>query len=389
MTEVPTPSAADARIVRKLERRVADRRLGRTVSYLVLDTAANRVVASRAADRRMLPASNMKVITAVNALTALGPDRRLATRVVQASSPNDLVIVGGGDPMLRKQQVRDMARALAPAMDPSQPVTIRVDDSLFGDAVDGPGWPSSYTPSIAAPVRALGMLGEYAPDTAMNVGQAFANELGRAGITATVAGRVAADPMWPVVAEVSHPVSDAVRLMLLVSENNVAEVLYRQVALALGQPPTWAGGEAAARGQLAALGIDTAGLALKDGSGLSRANRLTALSLANVVRLSRTGDPAVFGPMYAADGMPTSGRSGTLDDRYGRFTTPRSRCAAGAVRAKTGTLFDTIALSGTTIGTDGREKVFSVIVNDRPLGVSQLATRQAVDALAATVRGCR
>lgn len=379
--------SAESRIVRTLERRVADRRLGPATSYVVLDTADNRVVAARAADRRMLPASNMKIVTAVTALAALGPDAQLTTRIVSAG-PNDLVIVGGGDPMLRKSEVRAMARALAPTLDPALPVSVRVDDSLFGDPGDGPGWPSSYTPGIASNVRALGMLGEYASDTARNVAQAFANELGRAGITATVGGRVAADPAWPVVASVSHPVSEAVRLMLLVSENNVAEVLFRQVALASGQPATWAGGEAAARAQLAALGIDVTGLALKDGSGLSRTNRLTALSLANIVRLSRSGDPR-FAAMYDPAAMPTSGASGTLDDRYGRFTTKRSRCAAGAVRAKTGTLFDTIALSGITTGADGREKAFSVLVNERPRRFSQLATRQAVDALAAAVRGCR
>lgn len=378
---------AEERMVRMLERRVADRRLGRKTSYVVIDTAENRVIAARAADRRMLPASTMKIVTAVTALTAIGPDTPLTTRIA-AAGPNNLVIIGGGDPMLRKSEVREMARTLAPTLDPAVPVTIRIDDSLFGDAGDGPGWPASYTPGIASNVRSLGMLGEYASDTARNVAQAFANELGRAGVTSTFAGRVIADPAWPVVASVSHPVSEAVQLMLLVSENNIAEVLYRQVALALGQPATWAGGEAAARAQLASLGVDLTGLALKDGSGLSRDNRLTALALTNIVRLSRTGDPR-FAVMYEPAAMPTSGVSGTLDDRYGRFTTKRSRCAAGAVQAKTGTLFDTIALSGITTGADGREKSFTVLVNARPQRFSQLATRQAVDALAAAVHGCR
>lgn len=378
---------AEATSIARLTKRLSNPRLGRRTAVVVLDAADNRVVYARRADERMLPASNMKIVTAVNALSALGPERLLTTSVAQMGTPNSLVIIGGGDPMLRKSEVRAMARAVVPTLDPTQPVVVNLDDHLFGDAGPGPGWTRSYAPRIVAPVRALGMLGEYADDTARNVAQAFVNELGRAGITASVGTRVVADPAWPVLQATSHSVAEAVRMMLLVSENNVAEVLYRQVALALGQPATWAGGAAAATAQLATLGIDTTGLALTGGSGVSRRDRLTALALANILRLTRSGNPA-FAAMYEPGGMPTSGSSGTLDDRYGRFTTKRSRCAAGAVRAKTGTLFDTIALAGTTPGADGREKVFAILVNDRPRGWSQLATRQAVDGLVATINGC-
>ena len=379
---------AEARIATKIAKRLSNPRLGRDTAVVVMDAADNRVVFAREADASQLPASNMKIVTAVNALASMGADRVLSTRVAQMGTPNQLAIIGGGDPMLRKTEVRAMAHSVVPTLDPTQPVVVSIDDSLFGDPGRGPGWTSSYMPRIVAPVRALGMRGEYAQDTARNVAQAFVNELGRAGITATVGGRVVADPAWPVVAQTTHTVGEAVREMLLVSENNIAEVLYRQVALALGQPATWAGGEAAAAAQLAALGIDVTGLQLKDGSGVSRADRLTALSLANVLRLTRVGDPARFAAMYEPTGMPTSGASGTLDDRYGRFTTKRSRCAAGAVRAKTGTLFDTIGLSGTTTGADGREKLFSILVNQRPRAYSQLSTRQAVDGLVATITGC-
>jgi len=58
------------------------------------------------------------------------------------------------------------------------------------------------------------------------------------------------------------------------------------------------------------------------------------------------------------------------------------------VFAKTGTLFDTIGLSGYTRGADGELKVFSALVNDRPQRYSPLSTRQAVDGLVATVNGC-
>ena len=92
--------------------------------------------------------------------------------------------------------------------------------------------------------------------------------------------------------------------------------------------------------------------------------------------------------MFEPDAMPVSGVSGTLDDRYGRFVTRQSRCAQGDVQAKTGTLFDTIGLSGvaTTVGRTGA--LFAILVNDRPQRYSALSTRQAVDGLTATITGC-
>jgi D-alanyl-D-alanine carboxypeptidase/D-alanyl-D-alanine-endopeptidase (penicillin-binding protein 4) len=238
-------------------------------------------------------------------------------------------------------------------------------------------------------VTSLARLGDYSKDPSAGALKVFSQRLEALGFTVQRGPEVdvAADAT-PLASVSKHTATDAVHLMLRESENNVAEVLFRQVAIAKGQPATWAGGQIAATATLAELGLDTAGLALVDGSGLSRKNRLTALTLANVTRFSSTGDPARFAVMYDASAMPISGVSGTLDSKYGRFTTKQSRCARGAVRAKTGTLFDTIGLSGVTNATDGQQKAFSILVNDRPQRFTALATRQAADGLAATVNGC-
>jgi D-alanyl-D-alanine carboxypeptidase len=58
------------------------------------------------------------------------------------------------------------------------------------------------------------------------------------------------------------------------------------------------------------------------------------------------------------------------------------------VQAKTGTILGTIALSGVAMTKHSGERLFSVIVNDRPLRFSALDTRRAVDNLAATAEGC-
>ena len=80
--------------------------------------------------------------------------------------------------------------------------------------------------------------------------------------------------------------------------------------------------------------------------------------------------------------------SGTLSPSNGRYLTPPTSCARGKVWAKTGTLFDTIALSGLTYGSDHRLKAFAVLVNDRVQSYPPLTTRGYVDRIAATTNGC-
>lgn len=380
-------NAAEARMSLKLAERLRNRALGTDVTVAVLDEATNRLIVNRGATVPQLPASNMKVITALAALATLGPDRRFSTRVLAGSRPNEVILQGGGDPLLTDRDLRRLARLTAAKLTRGRPVTLRIDDHLFAGPLRAPGWPRSYLGSVAAPVRSLARVGDYSTGNLTRAVAIFRKALARRGFTVALRSGIRAPANANVLAEVSrHDVRQAVKLMLSESENNVAEVLFRHTALASGQPGTWAGGRQAVTSLLSSLGLDTTGLRLMDGSGLSRANRVTALALAQIARLSRL-DPR-FATMYERGAMPVSGRSGTLDDRYGRYSTKPSRCARGKIRAKTGTLFDTVGLTGITIGGDGQEKSFSILVNHRPQRVSTLTTRRAVDGLAATINGC-
>lgn len=382
-----SPEQADARVTTKLSKRLSNPRIGGDVSVVVLDRDSGRLVFSSAADDLQLPASNMKVVTAVTALASMAPETRFTTRVLSTGTPNDLVLQGGGDPLLTRAMVRGLMDQSVASLDPALPVVLHADVSRFPAPKRPGGWPRAYVPSVASSVTPLAFYGDYRSDPTRVVMDTAIAHLTSAGFTVTRGADTVAPPDAPVIAEaVGRPLTDVIAVMLRDSENNIAEVLFRQVAIATGNAPTWDGSEAAATAVLANLGIDTTGSRLDDGSGLSRRNRVTALMLANVVRLSRT-DPR-FAPMYVDHAMPIAGRSGTLDDRYGRFTTKQSRCAAGLARAKTGTLFDTIGLSGVTPGADGTEKVFSILVNHRPKRFSPLATRQAVDGLVSTITGC-
>src|SRR5690606_38821568 len=259
---------------------------------------------------------------------------------------------------------------------------------LYGTPKKGPGWTDSYQPYIARPVRPLGRIGVYQWDSAQEAGGVFTSALRARGIKARTAGHQDAPESAPVAAAVTgDTVAAQVRYMLQVSENNIAEMLYRQVAVERGRKGTFKGGRLAARDTLRELGLDTTGLRLMDGSGLSRDDRLTPRLLTGLLA---EGLDTEAHPEFESflDALPVGGRTGTLSASTGRFTTSPSKCAAGQVFAKTGTLFDTIGLSGYTKGADGELKIFSALVNDRPQSYSPLSTRQAVDGIVATINGC-
>lgn len=406
-----TPAASNARLVRVETARVKAPALGGQVSMSVSNLTGPSIYARYSVTPR-LGASNMKLVTAVTAMRTMGLDHTFATRVVRGTTSHDVVLVGGGDPMLTSANLAGLARSTAAALAASWPApppavgagvaptpqayAVRIDDSLFPTPTLAPGWPRDYQPYVVRPVRALVRDGRLLWDTGADAGGYFAAALraNLAGLAATrpdltvsvrFAGRTVAPASAAVIARFAgHSVRSALSWMLLVSENQVAEMMFRLSALASGYPATWAGGRAAATKALSRLGIRTTGLVLADGSGVSRSDRLTSLSLLQLLRAAAS--PA-HPELAALRGMlPVAGVSGTLSHRFGSGL---SRCARGRVQAKTGTLHDTVALSGYTTGTDGRTKVFAILVSPRPeRSYSVTATRAAVDLLATTVTGC-
>lgn len=109
----PRPAAADP------EALIAAARLGGPVAYAVADARTGALLEARTPDLALPPASVTKAITALYALEALGPAHRFTTRLL-ATGPvagglvqGDLVLAGGGDPVLTTDTLGDMAAALA------------------------------------------------------------------------------------------------------------------------------------------------------------------------------------------------------------------------------------------------------------------------------------
>ncbi|MHA6757847.1 D-alanyl-D-alanine carboxypeptidase/D-alanyl-D-alanine endopeptidase [Streptacidiphilus sp. PAMC 29251] len=411
------PTAADRTVAARLQVRFAGAGLGAGAVGQVVDVASGRTVWASGAGTGRMPASTNKLAVAVAALTALGPDRTEQTSTRYAAATGTLYLVGGGDQRLTSADLGALAAATAKALIRQQlPVTaLRVDDSLFPAptaATASPGWLPGYYPSELAPVRALALCGARVNDTALAAGKLFAGQLAQqltasgvrltasgvrltaSGVRLTASGvrltagqpTRAAAPATAVelAAHTSKPLWEAVEYMLKVSDNNIAEGLLRLTALARHRPPTWQDGTAAVREILTGYRIPLRGVAMFDGSGLSRRDRMTAAALSALAALAV--DPRAGKQLWPLfPGLPIAGQDGTLAARLHRFSIGPSRCAAGLVHAKTGTLHDTVALAGVARGHDGRWKAFAFVENG-PVPLSR--ARDGVDRLAATVTGC-
>jgi serine-type D-Ala-D-Ala carboxypeptidase/endopeptidase (penicillin-binding protein 4) len=421
-TRVSTTSA-NARISQVLAKRSSSKVLGRRFTMTVWDTASGSYVFQRRAGSSLRGASTTKVLTAVGALATLGPDHRFPTTVRAGTTPDEVVLVAGGDPLLSSADLRALASAtvgslgLAPpappapsdaaspgAPDPAAPVpaasetapapapatrsiTVRADDSLFTGSGRSRGWPSSYLPWQVRPVGAFARDDRKVRDATRDAGSYFAAALRDLGVSATYAGRAAPAPEAVTLASIAgHSVAEAVSRMLLISDNDTAEMLFRHIAVARGLPGTWAGARRALADTLRELQVPLDGVRIIDGSGLSLEGRLTAGALTSALARALSPEHAELAGIRGW--LPVAGRTGTLKSGYKRFHSRPAKCAAGLIQAKTGTVADAIALAGYAAGADGQTKIFVSIVNSRPTRYSRVTTRVAVDRATSSITGC-
>ena len=394
-TVVATPAAlttAQQRIGAKLATRSRSATFGGGLTGRVVDAETGQIVWTRDGTAPRVPASNTKIATALTALQVLGPETRITTRVLvgrRTSLTVYVCLVGGGDPSLTGRALDAMAASTLEAIGPlgGRRIAVSVDDSLFPTPTLATGWTTGYHPLQVAPVRALIVNDHKVMDTAVDAGQVLARELTARGaaVRATVPRRPAADHPVEAATWSSPPVRTLVADMLRVSDNDYAEQLLRLAALETRGSATWADAAAAQRQTLATLGVSVDGVRLHDGSGLSRANRVTPKALLAMLRVAWSPAHPALRWIYGSTALPVAGLTGSLSPERGRFVTAPSSCAKGEVAAKTGTLRDVVALSGVTTGADGRRQIFSFLVNGPE---SSLTVRRAVDGLAATVHGC-
>ncbi len=408
--QAPAPTASG--LARVLGPLLSARTLG-SATGVVVDPGTGDTLYSRAATTPTMPASTAKIATSVAVLAAGGPDTRLQTAVVEGARAGEIVLVGGGDPTLTARppakgarasypapaSLADLAAATARALQQAGTTSVRLryDDFLFSGPPVSPAWEPTYVRGgSVAPITALTVdEGRLRPRTAhgtdprsKNPSQSAAREFARllttSGVKVTGAPVRARAPEGAqrIAAVHSPPLSALVEQALTISDNDLAESLARRVAVAKGVPASFDGATTATRQVLQELGIDTAGMALYDGSGLSRRDRLPVGVLGQILATAASSRHPELRAVLT--GLPVAGFSGTLEDR---FDAGKAAAAAGVVRAKTGTLAGVGALAGVTRDADGRLLAFAFVADDVPAGGSDRA-RAALDRAAAALAAC-
>jgi D-alanyl-D-alanine carboxypeptidase/D-alanyl-D-alanine-endopeptidase (penicillin-binding protein 4) len=398
---LPPGSADPTKVAAALSSALDQPELGSRLGFVALDPSSGAVLATRGTGP-FVPASTAKLLTSFSALSLIDPQHRFTTRVVADGAVTEggtIVLVGGGDPYLvtKRAKVHDraihadlttLAARTAKALKQADVTSVRVrfDASLFTGPSASPTWPKSYlSGNIVTPVSALwtdqGVQGGVrSADPAVSAANIFAELLARDGIRMTGdPSAKQAVPTDPTVAAVqSATVGQIVGTLIRTSDNQAAEVMLRHVAIAAGRPATFDGGSEGVLAALAAAHIDTSGLKLFDGSGLSRHDRVAPTTLAETLHAAserpRTSS--------LVSDLPVSGFTGTLVRRFA--TLPG---ALGLVRAKTGTLTGVHSLAGYAVDAEGVPIIFALMAD----GTSKIASataEAALDRVAAALATC-
>ncbi len=414
------------------------------VAVMVQDLRSGEVLVNRLGERPLMPASNLKVLTAAAALLGLGPDARFETRfeasgtVANGRLDGTLVVRAGADPMHEREGNGSLDRWLDPLAEDLKKAGIRkvkgplvLDTSGFEKPGPAAEWPAAsahwqdycalsggfnanggvfrvtveprggrakvtlrprhhglkrrgsvsvkgkkndlrvganaggVTVGGSVPAKMAEFVTEFRhPDPIQLFGESILGGLEARGIQfeerTFVQGTGGAGPMR-LLHTMSSPVTSVLDAVLLDSNNAVTDQLFLLVGHRLGGGGTRAKAAAAIRKVLEKAGVDTSELRQADGSGLSKANRLTASCLVQTLSaLSRT-PMAIRRAFYSS--MPLAGSSGSLKNRM------KGTAAEGFVIAKTGWVSGASSLSGYVLGSDGRPAIaFSIIVGYPRIG---------------------
>jgi len=322
-------------------------------------------------------ASNAKLFTTTAALARYGTEGTLGTELLGTGELDtegvfrgSVYLRGGGDPTFGSRRfttrsygggasVQDLAALLEDTG--VERITGRVygDESAFDALRGGPDSGYGVSPWVG-PLSGLsynrGLATEggrgYQADPPAFAAARLDDALEARGVTVRLKPRAGVTPVDArVLASVeSPPMERLIRLTNKQSDNFFAEMLLKDIAHQAGGVGTTAAGARIAAIHARGLG---ASATLVDGSGLSRSNRASPLSVVRLLSaLYRSDD---YDPFVGS--LPIAGQDGTLFDRMRRGAA-RWRC-----RGKTGTLSNVSALSGYCEARSGENYVYSILMN--------------------------
>jgi D-alanyl-D-alanine carboxypeptidase/D-alanyl-D-alanine-endopeptidase (penicillin-binding protein 4) len=351
---------------------------GASSGLLVVDAETEEVVCAGGATKQLPLASNTKLFTTSAALSKLGPETTIATKVMTDGTIDEngvlhgsLYLKGAGDPALGTPAFYDSYLAglgtnifaLVPQLKRAgiTSVTGRLfgDDTIF-DRKRGVADSGYATSQYIGPLSGLdfnsGFAGNtsgahFSSDPAKLATQTLDNSMRHSGIKIgpTIALRPTPADAKSIAVIHSPPISEIVNTTDVYSDNFFAEMLEKLLGARFGGAGTTAAGTRVVEAYARSLGSH---ISQVDGSGLTRTN---LASPEDVVHLLLGINKSEIGEEFIQD-LALSGKEGTTAGRM------KGTAAYGRCRLKTGTLTGVSNLSGYCFNTDGKVMVFSTLM---------------------------
>lgn len=356
------------------------------VTGLVVDKDSGEVLYQRGAEQQRVPASNLKILVDYALLDRVDPTERYETSVRRQNDV--LTLVAGGDTLLGTglsqpddivghAGLRTLAQEVVQGLSqgPSH-YRVNLDTSIYRGPSVNPAWAQGdIDAGEVTAVSPIAFYSHYSPDDQgkasrsrpAEAGQevhryfvSLLNELGaQKNLSFSLGEEEPGTENSERIAQVSSAtVAEQAAYMMQHSDNMLAETLGRNLAVSLGREGSFEQARASIQETLEQNGIDTAGFHPVDICGLSGENKVTNRMIVQV--LEAIADSSAHTTL-ALDGFPVAGGSGTLALR---FNSADTRQAQGYARAKTGTLYSVISLSGYGYSASGKTLVYSFITND-------------------------
>jgi D-alanyl-D-alanine carboxypeptidase/D-alanyl-D-alanine-endopeptidase (penicillin-binding protein 4) len=372
---------------------------GQASGLLVVEAESGKVVCGSAVSTQRPLASNMKLFTTATALSRLGPDFQIPTKLFSDGQIDangvlhgSLYLQGGGDPALGtpvfynsylaglgtnlfalKPQVRAAGISAVSGR-------LYADDTIF-DRLRGVADSGYATSSYIGPLSGLafnsGFSGSssssgFSSDPAKLAAAKLARALRGAGIDIPTKVALSATPADAKRVGIlqSPSLTEIVNTTDVYSDNFFAETLLKLLGARLGGGGTTAAGAAVVEDFARENGSAVHAV---DGSGLTRSNRASPRQVVDLL-LAMRGDPA--GDEFIQD-LALTGHEGTVADRT------HGTAAYGRCRTKTGTITGVSNLSGYCFNTSGRVMAFSILMGSvGDLGLAHLDQDRIAGAVA-------
>lgn len=317
----------------------------------VYDLTADTMLYAVNARQRMRPASTMKLLTSITALSVLGGSHTFQTTLYHTGAVNnrvlqgDLYVVGGFDPRFGKDDLYAFAEEIKLMGVDSIAGTLYADVSFKDTLRWGEGWCWDDEAERLTPLLYQGK------DCFM---EQFVRALSEQGIASSgVIGQAVCPADAFYITKRAHAIDQILMPMMKESDNLYAESMFYQLAARSGVP--YASARQAVnyiRTLIRELGYDADLYRIADGSGLSLYTYLSPELEVAFLRYAHQHNP-IFTHLYPS--LPIAGRDGTLKSRMKRGKAYKN------VRAKTGSVSAVASLAGYAQASNDHMLAFCII----------------------------